>query len=107
MKKFKLSESGDRGWFIGAFDKAIWKTDAFEVSYQFNPKGDVSELHVHKVANELSLITQGHVVANGEHFTVGDIFTIDPNEQLYCEYLEDTYTICVKMPSVLGDKYLL
>ena len=40
MKRFKLSESGDRGWFIGAFDRAIWKTDAYEVSYQFNPKGD-------------------------------------------------------------------
>ena len=105
MKKFKLSEAGDRGWFIGAFDRAIWRTDAFEVSYQFNPKGDTSHAHLHKVARELSLITQGRVIANGVEMGPGDLFEILPNEVLHCEYLEDTYTICVKEPSVLGDKY--
>lgn len=105
MKRFKLSESGDRGWFIGAFDRAVWQTEAFEVSYQFNPKGDTSPRHVHKVAKELSLITQGHVIANGEHFKTGDMFEVDPGEELYCTYPEDTYTVCVKVPSVLGDKY--
>jgi hypothetical protein len=105
MKRHKLSESGDRGWFIGAFDRAVWQTDAYEVSYQFNPQGDTSPRHVHRVAKELSLITQGHVVANGEHFRTGDMFEIDPGEELYCEYLEDTYTVCIKQPSVLGDKY--
>ena len=40
-----------------------------------------------------------------EHFVKGDIFEVEPGEELYCEYLEDTYTLCVKQPSVLGDKY--
>ncbi len=105
MKTYKLADSGERGWFIGAFDRAIWRTDAYEVSYQFNPKGDTSPRHLHKKAKEISLITAGHVVANGEHFRTGDLFEIDPGEELYCEYLEDTYTVCVKEPSVLGDKY--
>jgi hypothetical protein len=105
VKRFKLSESGDRGWFIGAFDRAVWKTDKFEVSYQFNPKDDVSPKHVHMIAKELSLITEGHVVANGEHFVKGDIFEVSAGENLECFYLEDTYTVCIKVPSVLGDKY--
>jgi len=105
MKRHKLVESGERGWFIGAFKKAIWQTTLYEVSYQFNPKGDTSPQHYHKLAREISLITEGHVVANGQHFRAGDLFEIDPGEELFCEYLEDTYTVCVKEPSVLGDKY--
>lgn len=105
MKRYKLSDSGDRGWFIGSFSRAIWCTDMYEVSYQFNPRGDTSPKHLHKIAKEISLITAGHVVANGEHFRTGDLFEIEPGEELFCEYLEDTYTVCVKQPSVLGDKY--
>jgi len=107
MRRYKLSESGDRGWFVGAFDRAVWKTDLFEVAYMFNPKDDVSEPHVHKIAKEISLIATGHVVANGEHFVSGDIFEVDPGEELTCVYLEDTVTVCVKMPSVPNDKYYI
>jgi hypothetical protein len=105
MRRFKLSESGDRGWFIGAFEKAIWKTADFEVAYMFNPKGDISAAHYHKQAREISLIASGHVIANGEHFTSGELFEIVPGEELTCEYLEDTITVCVKTPSVPQDKY--
>lgn len=105
MRRFNLSESGERGWFVGAFDRAVWKTDQFEVAYMFNPKGDISDRHYHKIAREISLIASGHVVANGEHFRAGEIFEIEPGEELTCEYLEDTITVCVKTPSVLNDKY--
>ena len=107
MKKYKLAESGDRGWFVGHFDRAVWKTDLFEVAYMFNPKDDVSDAHVHKIAKEISLIASGHVVANGEHFRAGDIFEVDPGEELTCVYLEDTVTVCVKMPSAANDKYYI
>ena len=69
MKRYKLSESGDRGWFVGAFDRAIWKTDLFEVAYMFNPKGDMSESHVHKIAKELSLIVKGHVIVGEKNLS--------------------------------------
>lgn len=105
MKKYRLEDSGERGWFIGAFDRAIWRTDLYEVSYQFNPKGDTSPRHLHRVAKEISLITAGHVKANGQDFKAGDLFEIEPGEELFCEYMEDTYTVCIKEPSVLGDKY--
>jgi len=105
MQKFKLSESGDRGWFVGSFDRAVWKTEDFELSYTFNPKGDVSPRHYHKIARELSLITQGHVVVNGEHFYTGDIFIFEPGEENEAYYEEDTYTVCLKAPGAPNDKY--
>ena len=105
MRRYQLSESGDRGWFVGAFDRAVWKTAEFEVAYMFNAKGDISPTHYHKQAREISLIATGRVLANGEEFGAGEIFEIAPGEELYCEYLEDTITVCVKTPSVPQDKY--
>jgi hypothetical protein len=106
MNRYKLTESGDRGWFIGAFDRAIWKTNLVEVAYIFNPKGNISKSHIHNIAKEISLIVKGHVIIGGEEFVEGDIFEIAPNEVISdCHYLEDTFTVCVKMPSVPTDKY--
>lgn len=105
MRRYKLSESGDRGWFVGAFDRAVWRTDDFEVGYMFNPKGDISAEHYHQEVREISLIASGRVLANGEEFGPGDIFEILPGESLLCEYLEDTITVCVKSPSRPQDKY--
>lgn len=105
MKRYQLSDAGDRGWFIGDFDRAIWRTSLFEVAYMFNPQGDVSNRHYHKIAREISLIATGHVVANGEHFCSGELFEIEPGEELTCEYLEDTITVCIKTPSQPEDKY--
>ena len=107
MERFNLSDAGDRGWFIGAFDRAIWKTDLFEVCYQHNKKDEVSPKHFHKVARELNLITRGHVIVNGEHFRDGDVYVLEPHETSEGFYVEDTYTICVKMPGIAGDKYLV
>lgn len=105
MKKYRLSDSGDRGWFVGDFDRAVWKTPDFEVGYMFNPQGDISPTHYHQEVREISLIASGRVLANGEEFGPGDIFEIEPGEHLLCEYLEDTITVCVKTPSRPQDKY--
>ncbi|HET8688593.1 MAG TPA: hypothetical protein VFM18_18420 [Methanosarcina sp.] len=107
MRQFKLSEAGANGWFVGPFDKAIWQTSDFEVCYCFSPKGAITQKHIHKVAKELNLIASGRALINGVEFAAGDIFEIEPGEELYGEYLEDTYTVCIKVPGVLGDKYLV
>ena len=107
MQRYKLSESGNRGWFVGAFDRAVWQTTDFEVGYMFNPKGDISHNHLHKEVKELSLIASGRVIANGEEFGPGDMFEIMPGEKLHCEYIEDTITVCVKTPSNPTDKYYI
>lgn len=107
MRRFKQSESGDRGWFIGAFEKAVWKTDLFEVAHGFNTAGEVSPNHIHKVATEINLITSGCVDVNGELFRAGEGFIMEPGDPCKCTYIEDTHTLVVKVPSVLGDKYYI
>lgn len=106
MKKFKLSESGDRGWFIGDFDRAVWRTKDFEVNWQTNPRKHAVS-HYHKVVHEIQLVTRGRMLVNGEIFEAGDIFMFEPGDMCQVEYLEETDTIAVKVPSVPADKYLL
>lgn len=107
MKKFKHSESGDRGWFVGQFERAVFKTDACEVAYQYNHKGEHCAPHTHRIATEINLITRGRVIMSGQEFEAGDIIIMEPGDVCECKYLEDTYTVVVKVPGVLDDKYLL
>jgi quercetin dioxygenase-like cupin family protein len=106
MKKFKLSDSGDRGWFIGNFDRAVFRTDQFEVNWQTNPRKQTPS-HYHKEIAEIQLITRGRMLVNGEIYQVGDIFMFEPGDLCQVEYLEETDTVAVKVPARPLDKYLL
>jgi hypothetical protein len=107
VKKFRLSEAGARGWFIGDFPEAVVRTKNFEVCWQGNSAGNKDIPHVHKVITEVQLITSGRMIINGEEFGPGDIYVSEPGEQYYAEYLEDTKVVAVKFPSIPTDKYLV
>lgn len=107
MERSRLADSGERGWFIGSFDRAFLKTGDFEVAYQFSPAGHVTRAHVHKVATEINLIASGKCLINGELYSTGDLLRVDPGEAIEVVYIEDTFSVCVKVPSILGDKYQL
>jgi hypothetical protein len=87
MKKFKLSESGARGWFIGNFPNAVVRTQDFECCWQSNPAGAKDRPHVHKIITEVQLITRGRMIINGIEFGPGDIYVSEPGESYYAEYL--------------------
>jgi hypothetical protein len=106
-KPFLLSDSGDRGWFVGSFDKAAHKTNDLEAGLQHNVKGDTSAAHYHKIATEINLITSGKVRINGEIYTAGMGIILYPGEVGECEYLEDSTTMVIKVPGPIGDKYLI
>lgn len=107
MKKFKHSESGDRGWFIGNFPKAAFKSEHFECCWQANPAGKKDLPHYHAIATEIQLVVKGSMIINQELFKVGDICVLDSGEHYYAEYIEDTEVFAIKCPSVPGDKYYL
>ena len=107
MKKFRLSEAGARGWFIGDFPEAVVRTKNFEVCWQSNSAGNKDVPHVHKVITEVQLVTSGRMIINGEEFGPGDIYVSEPGEPYYAEYLEDTEVVAIKFPSLPTDKYLV
>ena len=106
MKRFKLSDSGARGWFIGNFDQAVYKTDQFEICYQQNPRSQ-TPTHTHKEITEITLLISGRQLCNGEIFEAGDICILEPGDISQIEYLEETSVVTIKTPSIPTDKFLL
>ena len=106
MKRFQLSESGARGWFIGDFPEAVFRTRDFEVNYQVNPRSK-SPSHFHREIHEIQLIIRGRMLVNGEIYEAGEIFIFEPGDNCQVEYLEETETVTVKTPARPTDKYLL
>ena len=106
MKKHRLSESGARGWFIGDFPEAVYRTKDFELNWQTNVRGHGTN-HYHKIITEIQLVTRGRMLVNGTVFEPGDICTLEPGDISQIDYLEETDTVCIKFPSVPDDKYIL
>jgi quercetin dioxygenase-like cupin family protein len=94
-----------RGWFIGNFEPSLLKTDQFEVSLLQHAKGEKWTRHYHAVATEYNVLIKGLMKINGETMIEGDVFVLEPGEIAEPEFLEDCTLICVKTPSLPGDKY--
>jgi quercetin dioxygenase-like cupin family protein len=95
------------GWFIGNFEPAAFKTNAFEVCYKVHPKGDVWDTHYHKVGTEINYLVKGRMVIQNKELVEGDVFVIEPYEIADPIFLEDCVVVIIKTPSVPGDKYVL
>jgi hypothetical protein len=95
------------GWFVGDFSPTLLNTNEAEVACKKYKRGDSERRHVHKVATELTLIVSGRVRMNGREIGAGEIVTLLPGESSDFQVIEDAVTVCVKIPSVKGDKYFV
>ena len=94
-----------KGWFIGDFEPTCLRTRDCEVACKRYRAGDRESRHVHRIASEVTLVVSGQALMNGEILEGGDIATLEPGESADFEALDDTLTVVVKMPSVVGDKH--
>ena len=106
MKRSSLNDTGARGWFIGDFPEAVYRTKNFEITYQKNPRSQTAS-HIHKIAHEITLVISGRQICNGEMFGPGEICILEPGDISQIEYLEETEVVTVKVPSVPSDKHYL
>jgi hypothetical protein len=106
MQRYKLSDTGARGWFIGDFPEAVFRTKDFELTYQKNPRSK-TDSHMHKIVHEITLVISGSQLCNGEIFSAGDICILEPGDISQIEYLEETEVVTIKVPSVPSDKHYL
>ncbi|HPG29665.1 MAG TPA: hypothetical protein PKY81_06690 [bacterium] len=63
-----------RGWFIGDFEKAIYKTKEFEAAVKFDKSGTYYKKHYHKKCAEITAVVSGQIKMNGNDFFQGDVF---------------------------------
>jgi len=94
-----------RGWFIGNFEPSILKTDQFEVGMLTHAKGETWAKHYHKIGTEYNLLLKGRMNICNQEINEGEIFILEPNEIADPIFLEDCIVLCVKAPSIPGDKY--
>ena len=105
MEIFKL-KNFTRGWVAGNFEPAILKTKNFEFAVQYYKKGDTEKAHVHKIADEISVVVYGRFRMNGKILEKGDVIWLKPGDEMTgFECLKDGATAVIKRPSVGGDKY--
>ncbi len=101
LEKFK-------NWFIGDFENSFLRTKDFEVAVFKIKKGEKSDGHAHAHIVEINLIVSGEavIVIDGikHKLKEGDIFTFPPKVRTFVTYTKDTTLVCVKSPSIPGDK---
>jgi quercetin dioxygenase-like cupin family protein len=106
MKLHKLKDMF-KGWLVGNFEPSLYKTDDVEIAVKNYKAGDKEEKHYHKIATEITIISDGKVRMNRTIYGTGDIITIEPGEATDFEVLEDTITTVVKLPCVKDDKFIV
>lgn len=94
-----------RGWFLGNFQPSIFQTKEFEVAILTHTKGEYWPEHYHKIATEINVLLEGKMSVNGIEINVNDIFVFEPNESSAPIFYENCKVLCIKTPSVIGDKY--
>lgn len=103
----KVSSLDDmiKGWFVGDFEPTVLKSKDFEVAVKSYAKGESEEAHFHKIATEITVIVSGLVRMVDREWGPGAIITLEPGSVTDFLAIEDSVTVVVKTPSVMGDKY--
>jgi mannose-6-phosphate isomerase-like protein (cupin superfamily) len=96
-----------KGWFVGDFEPSAFKTKDFEVCYRIHPAGEEWDHHYHKEAVEINLLISGKMTMLDQTLSSGDVFVVNPYEIADPVFIEDCAIVCVKTPSVIGDKYII
>lgn len=95
------------GWFVGNFDKAIYKTKGLEVSYKIHQKGEKWDWHYHEHLDEINLLVRGTMKLQGRDLVPGDIFVLEPMEIADPTFLQDCEIVCIKVPNFTNDKVVV
>jgi len=105
LEDFKLEEMV-KGWFIGAFEPTLYRTNDVEVGVKKYKAGDAEAAHHHKIATEFTVILDGQVEMSGKVYKSGSIIKISPGVSTDFKALTDVTTVVVKIPGASNDKYI-
>lgn len=106
MEVLKLTDF-TRGWIIGNFEPSLLKTRDFEVGVLIHKKHEVWPKHYHKVGTEYNVLISGSMTIANTTISPGDVFVFNPMDVADPVFHEDCIVVCVKVPSMPGDKYEL
>ena len=96
-----------RGWVIGNFNPSIKKIKEYEIALLLHKKGEIWDFHYHKEAIEINILLTGKMLLNNIEIVQNEIFIIQKNIIACPFFLEDCNILCIKIPSVPGDKIII
>lgn len=97
----------EKGWFIGDFPKAAFKSKDFEVCWRIHPANEFWDLHYQENAYEINLLISGEMILNGKKLYSGDVFILEPYEITDVNFITECSVVCVKTPSLPNDKVVV
>lgn len=106
MEEFDLKNM-TKGWFVGDFVPSVLRTTEFEVAIKTYKAGESEPGHFHRVATEITVVVSGKVSMCGKQWGPGSIIKLSPEEATDFYAQEDSVTVVVKTPSLIGDKFEL
>ncbi len=108
MKIFDIKKM-QGGWFIGDFVPSVLQTRDFEVAVKYHKQDEEWPKHAQSKATEYNVLIDGFIALETDSKTYslkpGDGFIIEPKEAGKPYFLTDCTVVCVKVPSIPGDKY--
>lgn len=97
-------ENFTRGWLVGDFDPSLLKTKEIEVGLLPRKKDEDWPPHYHQYCDEYNVLVKGRMSIGHKEINEGDIFIISSGEITKARFHEDCTILCIKHPSVPGDK---
>ena len=95
------------GWIIGDFEPSIIKTKDFEVGILTHKKNEKWDYHYHAFVNEINILIEGSMLLNEIEIYKNQLFYIPKKQIASPIFLEDCKVLCIKTPSIIGDKVCL
>jgi NDP-sugar pyrophosphorylase family protein len=96
-----------RGWIIGNFEPSIKRETRFEIGLLSHFKMEKWAFHYHKESIEINILIEGKMIINNIEINKGNIFIFNKNIIACPIFLEDCKILCIKIPSIPGDKYII
>lgn len=96
------------GWIIGNFEPVLLKTELFEIAVKYWKAEEYQQGHVHRVATQYTIIVSGQCKIDDTILMPGTILVLEPKQEfMKYECLQDSVNVVIKVPSVIGDKYIV
>lgn len=95
------------GWIAGAFNPTLLPSPHMEVAIKRYAGGTRERAHVHRVAQEITVVISGTIEMNGRTLGLNEIAILAPGEPGEFHAVTEAVICVIKAPSVPGDKYPL
>jgi quercetin dioxygenase-like cupin family protein len=105
IKKYSLDDYTG-GWVIGNFVPTLYRNENVEIAIKTFKKGTKEPSHKQRIATELTIVVEGKVMLGSITGLKNDIIEIPPGIYADFEAIEESVVVCIKFPSIPGDKVL-